>query len=127
MSRDAAAWRWNKRKETFKQIISEANVVQFKNDWRDLGPKYVHTIVGGTSPPVPNETRCCQRDGHNSKTAEYPRNHQERAQTRHQQLDPGCDSSDVFQLPMMDVLDRLGATIYIGNVFIADETEEEHL
>lgn len=55
-------------KETFKQIISKANVVWFKNDRRDLGPKYVHTIVGGTSPPVPNETRSCQRDGHNSKT-----------------------------------------------------------
>lgn len=55
-------------KETFKQIISKANVVWFKNDCRDLGPKYVHTIVGGTSPPVPNETRNCQRDGHNSKT-----------------------------------------------------------
>lgn len=55
-------------KETFKQIISKANVVWFKNDCRDLGPKYVHTIVGGTSPPVPNETRNCQRGGHNSKT-----------------------------------------------------------
>ena len=59
-------------KETFRQIISEANVVRFKTDCRDLGPKYVHTRIGGTSPPVPNETRCCQRDGHIVKQLSTP-------------------------------------------------------
>lgn len=41
--------------------------------------------------PVHIETRSCQRDGHSSKRAEYHRNHQERAQTHHQQPDPGCE------------------------------------
>ncbi|KAM3582756.1 uncharacterized protein V6R79_016158 [Siganus canaliculatus] len=39
-------------KERLKQIISQANVAQFKNDCGDLGAKYIHTIEGGVHPPV---------------------------------------------------------------------------
>lgn len=39
-------------KEMLKQIIPKANVAQFKNDWGNLGTKYVHTIEGGVHPPV---------------------------------------------------------------------------
>ncbi|KAI3368878.1 hypothetical protein L3Q82_025859 [Scortum barcoo] len=37
------------------------------------------------------------------------------------------NSPNVFQSAVMDVLKDLGATIYIDDVFIADDTEEEHL
>ncbi|KAI3374213.1 hypothetical protein L3Q82_005938 [Scortum barcoo] len=37
------------------------------------------------------------------------------------------DSPNVFQSAVMDVLKDLGVTIYIDDVFIADDTEEEHL
>uniref|UniRef100_A0A4W6EKI2 ribonuclease H n=1 Tax=Lates calcarifer TaxID=8187 RepID=A0A4W6EKI2_LATCA len=37
------------------------------------------------------------------------------------------NSPNVFQSAVMEVLDGLGATIYIDDVFIADDTEEEHL
>ncbi|KAI3359936.1 hypothetical protein L3Q82_014290, partial [Scortum barcoo] len=37
------------------------------------------------------------------------------------------NSHNVFQSAVMDVLKDLGATIYIDDVFIADDTEEEHL
>ncbi|KAF0022147.1 hypothetical protein F2P81_025601 [Scophthalmus maximus] len=37
------------------------------------------------------------------------------------------NSPNVFQSAVMDVLSGLGATVYIDDVFIADDTEEEHL
>uniref|UniRef100_A0A3Q1FW71 ribonuclease H n=1 Tax=Acanthochromis polyacanthus TaxID=80966 RepID=A0A3Q1FW71_9TELE len=37
------------------------------------------------------------------------------------------NSPNVFQSAVMDVLDGLGATVYIDDVFISDATEEEHL
>ncbi|KAI3376905.1 hypothetical protein L3Q82_000155 [Scortum barcoo] len=37
------------------------------------------------------------------------------------------NSPNVFQSAVMDVLKDLGATIYIDDVFIVDDTEEEHL
>lgn len=37
------------------------------------------------------------------------------------------NSPNVFQAAVMDVLADLGVTIYIDDVFIADDTEEEHL
>ncbi|KAG7254367.1 hypothetical protein CRUP_006921, partial [Coryphaenoides rupestris] len=37
------------------------------------------------------------------------------------------NSPNVFQSPVMDVLDGLNATVYIDDVFIADDTEEDNL
>lgn len=37
------------------------------------------------------------------------------------------NSPNVFQAAVMDVLGDIGVTIYIDDVFIADDTEEEHL
>ncbi|MEQ2198841.1 hypothetical protein XENOCAPTIV_019336 [Xenoophorus captivus] len=39
-------------KEKLRKTIASANVAQFKNDYGDLGPKYVHLIEGGVHPPV---------------------------------------------------------------------------
>lgn len=37
------------------------------------------------------------------------------------------NSPNIFQLAIMDILNRLGTTVYIDDIFIANDTEEELL
>ncbi|KAI3367034.1 hypothetical protein L3Q82_009668 [Scortum barcoo] len=114
------------------QIIAQANVARFKNDCGDLGGKYVHTIEGGVHPPVrqyPLNPGSCGGDGQDTKQSQGKTafTHKGKAYVW-QRLPQGYKNSpNVFQSAVMDVLKDLGATIYIDDVFIADDTEEEHL
>uniref|UniRef100_A0A3B5B8S8 ribonuclease H n=1 Tax=Stegastes partitus TaxID=144197 RepID=A0A3B5B8S8_9TELE len=53
--------------------------------------------------------------------------HKERAYVWNRLPQGYKNSPNVFQSAVMDILEGLGVTVYIDDVFIADDTEEEHL